>query len=200
MYAVVAPGLQGVFYQWKDVERIHALYPYAKWGKFTNETDVREFIKRNTSHHVVKQLYNYGDTLSDLYIDAKYRIGDNCLYFVFDTKRVGRLRLLAKDSIVEYRGSKIYVKVLNIKLSDMTISSHMSAIYTMLKMLGDFVDVNIELPNFSIYYALTTYAGNRSRAIQTTKTFIQQRLCKVAYTLKMKNIGDDLEETIYDGE
>ena len=173
MYAVVAPGLHGIYYNWKDVERIHALYPYAKWGKFYNEQDAQEFIKRNTNHHVVKQLYNYGDTLSDLYIDAKYKITNECLFFVFDTKRVGRVRILSEDAVVEYKGSKIYVRLSNIKLSDLTISSHMSAIYTMLHLLGDYVDVNISLPNFSVYYALTTYSGNKSRAIQTTRAYIQ---------------------------
>lgn len=201
MYAVVAPGISGVYYNWKDVERIHALYPFAKWSKCFNEQDAREFIKRNTSKHIVKQLYNYGDTLKDLYVDAKYRIGEDCLFVVLDTKRIGHLRIPREDVIIEYKGSKIFIRVPNTYLSDTTISSHMSAIHTILELVGGFIDVNIELPNFSIFYALTAYKGKRSRAITLTQEMILRRTCKVAYTLKMRNIGDYKEEDItYDGD
>ena len=116
------------------------------------------------------------------------------MYIVFDTSKVGLLRLSRDDVIVEYRGYKIYVKVENMYLSDNTISSHMSAIHTLLRLLGPYVDVNITLPNFSVFYALTSYKGKRSRAICLTQDLINQRLCKVAYTLQMRNIGDYKEE------
>lgn len=198
MYAVVAPGISGIYYDWKQVERVHALYPFAKWSKCYNEQEAREFIKRNTSKHVVKQLYNYGDTLKDLYVDAKYRIGKDCLYIVYDTSRVGLLRINRDDLIIEYKGYKIYIKVENTFLSDTTIASHMSAIHTILNIIGPYVDVNITLPNFSIFYALTSYKGKRSRSISLTQELIDRRLCKVAYTLKMKNIGDYKEEEVVD--
>ena len=193
MYAVVAPGVSGVYYNWKDVERIHALYPFAKWQKCFNERDAREFIKRNTNKHTVKQLYNYGDTLSDLYVNAKYKIGKDCLFFVLDTSRIGRLRVREDGLLVEYKGSKIYIRMPNVYLSDLTIASHMSAIHNLLELVGPLVDLNIELPNFSIFYALTAYKGNRSRAISSVQEAVQRRICKVAYTLHLRNTEENID-------
>lgn len=193
MYAVVAPGFSSVYTNWKDVERIHALYPYCKWCKCRNEKDAQEFIKRNTNNHVVKQLYNYGDTLRDLYIDAIYKIGPDCVYYVFYCQRVGNIRLHNDVALIEYKGSKIYAKIPDIYLSPDSIAGHMSAIHNMLLLLGDYVDVNITLPNFSIYYALTSYSRGNSRAITVTRDLIDRRLCNVAYTLKMRNFADNLE-------
>ena len=198
MYAVVAPGISGIYYDWKQVERVHALYPFAKWCKCYSENEAREFIKRNTNKLIVKQLYNYGDTLKDLYIDAKYKIGNDCLYIVLDTSKVGIIRLNCKDVIIEYKGYKVYIKVENTFLSDSTIASHMSAIHTLLSIVGPYVDVNIVLPNFSIYYALTSYKGKKSRAISLTQDAIKNRVCKVAYTLQMIGAGDDKEDFSYE--
>lgn len=193
MYAVVAPGFSSVYTNWKDVERIHALYPYCKWRKCSNELDAQEFIKRNTNNHIVKQLYNYGDTLRDLYIDAVYKIGKDCVYYIFYCQRVGNIRLHNDNALIEYKGSKIYVKIPNIYLSDKSIAGHMSAIHNMLQLLGEYVDVNITLPNFSVYYALTSYSRGNSRAITVTRDLIDRRLCNVAYTLRMRNYADGKE-------
>lgn len=193
MYAVVAPGFNSVYINWKDVTRAKALYPYIKWHKCKTEEEAREFIKRNSTHHVVKQLYNYGETLQDLYINAKYRIGPDCIYYVFNTKRVGRIRLDAKGVIVEYKGDEIRVKMPDIYLSDESIAGHMSAIYNMLMILGEYVDVNIEIPNYSVFYALTSYSRGSVRAISTTRNLISNRLCKVAFTMKLRNYADERE-------
>lgn len=186
MYAVVAPGLQGVYTNWKDVERISALHPYAKWCKCYTEEDAQKFIKRNINHHTVKQLYNYGDTFNNMYIDAKYRIRDSCLYIVLNTSRVGNLRIPDDNCIVAYSGSNVYIRVPEMYLSDKTIDSHMSAILCLLNIVGEFVDINIELPNFSVFYALTKYSRDSVRTIKTVQSTIKSRLCRVSFTLEMR--------------
>lgn len=190
MYAVVAPGFSGVFTNWHEIERVKALYPYCKWQKFHDEASAQEFIKRNLSNHVVKQLYNYGNTLRDLYVDAIYKIGPDCVYYVLHCQRVGRLRLNCPEALVEYKGSKIYVKVPNMYLSDESIAGHMSAIHNLLTLVGDYIDLNITLPNYSVFYALTAYNKGGSRAISVTRDLIDRRLCQVAFTLKMRTITD----------
>ena len=198
MYAVVAPGFSCVYTNWKDVERIKALYPYPKWCKCQTESEAHEFIRRNSYGKSVKQLYNYGDTFSDLFVDIKYRIGPDCVYYMLDTKRVGNLRLPTDRALVEYKGNRIYVKIPDIYLSDESIAGHMSAIYNILALIGNFVDVNIELPNYSIFYCLTAYSRGNNHSVKVTRDFINERLCKVAYTLKMRNYGDDVLEEVED--
>lgn len=186
MYAVVAPGFSCIYHNWSDVERIKALYPYPKWGKFSTEAQAQEFIKRNTCSKQLKEIYNYGNTLSTMYLDVKYRIGKDCLFYTINTKRVGTLRVSAPNALVEYRGSMIFVKVPNVKLSDESIAGHMSAIYSLLELVGEYVDVNIEIPNYSIFYCLTVYSKGNNRSVQLTRDAISKRLCEVAFTLKLK--------------
>ena len=184
IYAIVAPGYSLVTTEWNKIERVKALYPFPKWGKFRTEEAAQLFIRKNYVPRPVKMLYNYGDTFNDLYVDASYRIGKDCLYFEFDTGRVGRLKLSDPSVVVEYSGKMVYVKMPNIYLSEMSISSHMSAIYNMLMTLGPNVDVNIRVNYFAVYYAITNYNGGKLRSIDITKDCINSRLCKVAFTLE----------------
>ena len=187
MYAVVAPGFSCIYSNWKDVERVKALYPYPKWKKCKTEEEAQEFLKRNTCSKKLKELYNYGSTFQDMYIDVKYRIAPDCVYYVLDTKRLGVVRLHADNAIIEYKGTKIYIKLLNTKLSDESIAGHMSAIHNLLSIVGEFVDLNIELPNYSIFYCLTVYSKGNNRSVQLTRDAISKRLCEVAFTLKMED-------------
>ncbi len=184
IYAVVAPGYSLVTKDWGKVERVKALYPYPKWKKCVSEEEAQLFVKRNYVPRPVKMLYNYGDTFQDLYVTASYTIGKDCLYFEYDTTRVGRLKIQDESVIVEYKGSMVYVKMPNIYLSETSISSHMSAIYNLLQTLGPNVDVNIKVNYFAIYYAVSSYDGGKVRSIDVLKDFINSRLCKVAFTLE----------------
>lgn len=184
IYAVVAPGYSLVTKDWGMVERAKALYPYPKWRKCYSEVEAQLFIRKNYVPRPVRMIYNYGDTFKDLYIDASYRIGKDRLFFEFNTERVGRLKLSNPNVIVEYAGKMVYVRMPDIYLSELSISSHMSAIYNMLMTLGPNVDVNIRVNYFAVYYALTSYSGTKIRSIDVTKEYINSRLCKVAYTLE----------------
>ena len=74
-------------------------------------------------------------------------------------------------------------------MNNESLVGHISIVYNLLSILGDYVDVNIELPYFSIFYALTSYSGGKVRAIQLTKDLISTRLGAVAYSLKMENFS-----------
>ncbi len=189
MYAVVAPGFSNVYSNWKDVERIKKLYPYPKFAKFQNEEDAYKWIQRNQYGTSLSRIYNYGDTFDGLFLDAKYKIGEDCVYYVLDSSRIGNIRIHSEEALIEYKGQKIYIKYPNLKVNNESLVGHISIVYNLLSILGDYVDVNIELPYFSIFYALTSYSGGKVRAIQLTKDLISTRLGAVAYSLKMENFS-----------
>jgi len=191
MYAVVAPGFSSIYTNWSDVERIKALYPYPKWCKCSSEAEAYAWIKRNTYSRGLNSIYNYGNTLKDLYIDAKYKIGEDCIYYVLDCKRIGKIRVPSEDILVEYKGSKVYIKLPNTYVSNETVAGHMSAIHNLLILLGDYVDINIELPYYSLFYCLTVYSQGNSRPIQLVKNLIDNRLGAVALSLKMLNFSEE---------
>ena len=131
--------------------------------------------------------------LKDLYIDVKYKIAKDCIYYVLDCKRIGRLRLHVEDILVEYKASKIYVKLPNTYVSDETVAGHMSAIHNLLQFVGDYVDLNIELPYYSLFYCLTVYSKGNNRAINIVKNLLNERLGSVAYTLNFDNLIEEVE-------
>lgn len=184
IYAIVAPGYSLVTTDWNKIERVKALYPFPKWQKCRSEEEANLFVKKNYVPRPVKLMYNYGDTFKDLYINASYKIGKDCLYFEYDTSRVGMLKFRDPSMVVEVAGKMIYVKMPNIYLSENSISSHMSAIYNLLLTLGPNVDVNIRIKYFAVYYSLTSYTGTGVHAINVVCDYIKNRLCKVAFTLE----------------
>ena len=184
IYAIVAPGYSLVTTDWAQVERVRALYPYPKWKKCFSEEEANLFVKKNYVKNPVKAIRNYGDTFSELYVDAYYTIRDNSVCYVFDVSRVGQLRINSDNLIVEYGAGKIYVRLPNIVLHEESLSSHMSAIYNLLSILGDYVDVNIHVKYFSVLYALTQYGKGKVRSISVTKDLINSRVCKCAFTLE----------------
>lgn len=191
MYAVVAPGLSCTYSNWADVERIKALYPYPKWAKCKTYEEAQEWLKRNSYSHRLSRVYNYGNTFKELYIYVKYKIDKGAVHYYLDCSRIGRVRITAPDTTVRYSGTDVYVRLNNIFISDETIAGHMSAIYNLLKILGDYIDVNIELPCYAIFYCLTGYSKGNSRTIAIVKKLIDERLGAVALSLKMDKFSQE---------
>lgn len=185
-YAIVAPDFETVTNDYKVVERVKALYPYPKWKLCKTEAEAVDFVQRNRYRRRARQLYNYGTTFKDMYIDAKYIIFPNSVFYVLDTKRVGHLRIECPDALIEYHSNIINIRIDNTNLSADTIAGNMSAIHHLLSIVGDYVDLNILLPNYSVFYSLTYYNKGRNRAVSITQDAIRQRVCKVAYTLAVR--------------
>lgn len=188
MYAIVAPGISCVYTNWNDVERIKKLYPYPKWCKCRTEEEAHEWIRRNAYGHNLSAITKYGNTFSKLHVKVKYLIATDCIYYVVDCKHVGNLRIHSDDVLVEYKGSKIYIKLPNIYVSNESLAGHMSAVYNILTLLGPYLDVDIVLPYYSLFYALTVYSKGNNRYVQMVKTLISERLGEVSYSLKFENM------------
>lgn len=191
MYAVVAPGFSCVYSNWADVERVKALYPYPKWCKCYSEEEAQAWIKRNSYGKHLSRVYNYGNSFPELNIYVRYRISTDCVYYILDCRKVGNIRIHAQDALVEYKGSKIFIKLPNIKVSNETVAGHMSAIHNLLQIVGDYVDLNIELPYYSLFYCLTGYSRGNSRPITLVRQLIDRRLGAVALSLKLENFSKE---------
>ena len=160
MYAVVAPGLKGIYEDPKVIDKIMALYPYTKFRKFQTE---EEFDK----HHVVME----------------YFIRNPNVYFNYDTSKLGTLRLVKDTAIIENRTNLIKAMIPNLIVDRESISGNIIAIYNGIKLLGDFIDVEVVVPDHSIFYAIRSYTGN-NRAIARLKDYLKVRLGKVSVTLR----------------
>ena len=185
MYAVVAPGLKGVYYNYTEVERILALYPYTKFRKFRTEEECWAFINRNTTKRTFGVVNTYGDVFSNFYVTMSYFIQKDRILFSYDTSRVGYIRIEDPKLIIENGRDYINVIMNNIFLDNSTIMGHMIAIYQGVNTLGDFLDVNIIVPDHSVFYALNSYSG-KNRIILKTRNYLKERTARYAVSVRRK--------------
>ena len=183
-YAVIAPGVERVTDNWKDVERIKYLYPYPKWSKWSTTEAAEAWIKRNRYAHPIQMLKNYGDTFKEFAVHVEYKIGVHSVYYKITTSDTGTLYLPKQDenTLVEYEGNVIRIRVENYVLSNETIAGHMSALYTILAMLGPVIDVDLTIDYYCILYCLTFYSQNKNRSVALLRDTIANRLGATAYT------------------
>ena len=191
-YAIVGPGLKTVSQDWLQIKELSQIFPYCKFRKFPTEAGAWDFINLNMRTYSDLSLYKYGNTFDNLYIQLKYIIYKNKIYFTFNTEHFGNIRLIPnKKSVIEYMQKCVTVLYTNDEELDCNlISTHLRAIQRGISMLGDFVDVDIVVPNYSIYYALTLYSGDDPEISFFTQ-LLKSRLGAYSISLNNKKVIAD---------
>lgn len=184
IYAYSYPGGSGLTKDYKDIEWKLKVQPYLKYRVFYDEETAVEFLKRYKMKHKLRGISQYGNTFIDLVVNATYIIFNNCLYINFDKSNVPDVEFNISDgnSCVIERADTVSIKISNILLSNRTIVGHMIAIYYILKFAGKFLDINIEIPDRSIYYALFAYTGENENILRVQR-MIKERLGGFSVTL-----------------
>lgn len=186
MYVFVANGYKGIIESKETLDILASIYPYPKFRKVRTKVDAINFLARYNRGTVQPNFYNYGNT--DRYFGfaaINYVIDNNDLYVTIDTSKVGFIRISSKnlkDTFIDNRPTMIRIKISNICLNDNLISDHCVAITTILRLLGGYVDINIYVPDISIYLALTKYSGD-SYIIKDIQDILKSRLGGVSITI-----------------
>lgn len=184
-YAIVGPGISGVYDNWNRVNELAHLFPYCKYRKFETEDECWAFVYRfkYTKNNI--NFTKYGNTFSNLYVRMSYLMTADTMYFTYNTEHFGHIRLDdIPGALIKHMAKCITVKIpSNIELKDSTIISHLQVINRGVEILGDLIDVDIVVPDHSIYYALTAYTG-MDGDICSIRNKITNRLAGVSFTLK----------------
>lgn len=186
MYVFVANGYKGIVESKQTLDILASIYPYPKFRHVANHEAAVNFLARYNRGERQANFDNYGDTDRDYcYATIKYVIDERDLFITIDTSKVGFIRIPnknIKDTVVDNRPTMIRVRISNINLNNNLISDHCVAITTTLELLGGYVDVNIEVPDISIYLALTKYSGD-NYIIKESQEVIKTRLGGVSITI-----------------
>lgn len=183
MFAVVAPGLKGIYEDPATIDKILALYPYTKFRKFATEEECWDFLNRFENNRGVEVITNFGDTFDFQHVVMTYYIHNSNLYYNFDTKGLGTLRLSSDKAVIENRTNLVKAMLPNVIVNPNTISGHIIAIYHGIQLLGDYIDVEVVVPDHSIFYAMHSYTGD-NRAIRRLRNYTAERVGKVSVTLR----------------
>lgn len=185
MYAIIANGIQAVCKTQRELDTIIAVYPYPKFVKCHTESEAYEWIRQHSRNMNLYRYKNYGNTATLGYASMEYYIADDCIFCNIDTKLVGFLKIMTTDKDVKVMSKQdlIKVKVCNIVLEDNKIAHHAIAIRRLLKVIGIYIDVNIVVPDMSVYLAATKYKGNDYR-IKGLQKDISQRIGGISFSVK----------------
>lgn len=184
MYAVVASGLQKICKTQRELDTILALYPYPKFQVVRDEAEGREWLRRHTRILNDFAFDRYGTTARFGYARIRYSIEQGRVIYSIDTHKVGFIKVHSSANVaVDARPDTLRVVVSALSLDDNLIAHHVIAIRRILRVLGEYVDVDIVVPDFSVYLALTKYNG-KDYIIRGAQRDIQNRLGGVSITLE----------------
>lgn len=197
MYAIVANGIQTIVKTQEQLDIIISLFPYPKFQRVSTEQEGREWILRHSRIDYSKEFKNYGETAKSGYAEVDYFIEGNNIYYNVKTERLGFIRVERADGVLmDSRPELLKIKVVNVALDNLKIAHHCIAIQRLLLLLGDYVDVTFNIPDMSVYLALTRYTGNNF-VIKRTQELIRKRLGAVSFTIREgmtfnRNAFDDM--------
>lgn len=187
MYVFIANGYKGIIESKQTVDIMSAIYPYPKYRKVKDYESALKFLNKFNRADYGSDFKVYGDTDKNIgYANISYIIDKDDLYVNIDTTKVGFIRVQQdrlSDTTVDNRPTMIKIKISDIYLNDDLISDHCVAISNILELLGGYVDVNINIPDISIYLALTKYTGD-NYIINNCQEIIKNRLGGFSVTIK----------------
>lgn len=182
-YGYVGGGIKTVVTDFNVIRELQIKHPYSSFRKFYKEEKAWNWVKYRSSIKGVSKVTRYGDTFADTYVTMEYFIYGDAAYYNFRTPNIGDIFLTTSEPnvFIENRKDVIKVKISKFNASD-TILGHLSAIYQGLNVLGPYVDVEIVVPDHSIFYSLTQYTGTDSR-INRVLNLLKSRIANFSVTL-----------------
>lgn len=187
MYVAIGSGKTKILETKQELQQFQAVYPYVKWHYCLTKEEALNFIRQNQRKIYDTRVKHFGSaTPQGGFIGIEYFIDGKNLYYNLNLKSFGKTRVMPDPDngiLVDNRESLIKVKILNTRLDNMVIMHHGIAIQRILRLLGEFVDVDITVPDMSIYIAFTSYNG-RDTAIKRVQEFLKSRVGGVSFTVK----------------
>lgn len=186
MYAVVAPGLKGIYRDTKDIDEILRMYPYARFQKFAFEEQCYQWISENSTSRQLEEIRDYGTALPSCHVVMDYHIKGDFLYVNYDTKNFGRMRIALPDDDdeTELTQAPTFCAV-KVPFGVQTKPLHTSllGIVEGLDIIGDMIDVVVKVPDHSVFYALRSYTGN-DPVIRRAQAAVRERQGGTSISLK----------------
>lgn len=148
----------------------------AEAKRFFNQCN-RDFIKSG--------LNKYGRDSDIGYISIEYFIDGKNIYVNVYTKHFGFIKLSKLPNNVKQDSSYdlLKLKICNVILDDSLIAHHCVAIKNILSLFDTYINMEIILPDVSVYLACTKYKG-RNFSINNLQATLQSRMGSVFYTIK----------------
>lgn len=183
---VAPPNIGGVADNWKKIELITRAFPYPKYRKFRTHEEAVEFVKRYKGKEDRDfGLYNYGSTFKRHYVHAQYFFGEDSVYINIFNNGLGHISYEVDDHLIvkDEKADVAMFEIKHIKLNPVLVTSHALAIFYILKIVGDFLDVCIDIPSRGIFFMLNSYTGKDDKILKML-ALKENRLGEVSVNLE----------------
>lgn len=188
MYAFVSNEYKGIVYTQRQLDKLLGIFTYPEFKKVsTMEEADSYFLLKNRQQIESQHIYKYGkrEGVDSLSIRVEYFIDDNSIYANLDTSKCGFIKFgeLPDNVTQDATYDLIRLKIRNVNLDDRLIAHHCAAIQYIVRLIDPIISLEVELPDISVYLALTKYTG-KNYVIKRTQSIIQKRYSPVCYTIK----------------
>lgn len=187
MFVAIGSGKTKFCETISELKQFQSIYPYVKYHYCKTKEEGLLWLRQNQRKIYDTRVTHFGSSVPQGgYIDIEYFIDGKNIYYNLYLAHFGKTRVLPDPDngiLADNRERMIKVKVLNTILNDAVIVHHGIAIQRILRILGDYVDVNIIVPDMSIYIAFTSYSG-KDLAIRRIQEFLKRRVGGVSFTVK----------------
>lgn len=183
MFAFVSNEYSGIVYSKQQLKVLSRIYSYPIFQYCRTENECRDFIKRHP-RFAYSGNKKAGWKKSTAYIRIEYFIADETIYANLYTDHFGFVQLSLRDKRILQSATYdlIKLKIPRVNVNDESITSHCSAIVYIVSQLSPIINVQIKVPDISVYLALTEYDGRNSSIIKAKK-YLNGRIGKVALLL-----------------
>lgn len=185
MYAFVSNEYRAIIYTQRQLDFLCSVYSYPKFKKVETAKEAREFFTANDREFFTPSLKQYGKVEDIGYISVQYFIDGNNIYVNTFTEHFGFIKLSNLPSNVKQDASYdlLKIKICNVVLDDSLIAHHCIAINNILTLFDPYVNIELILPDVSIYLACTKYKG-RNFGIKNLQGTLQSRMGATFYTVE----------------
>lgn len=183
MFAFVSNEYQGVVHSKQHLKILSDIYTFPISQYCNTEEECRDFIKRHP-RKVYSNEKKHGWKKTTAYIRIEYFISDKTIYANLYTDHFGFVQLNIKNKNILQSATydMIKLKIPYVNVNDDSISSHCIAIQYILSLMSPIINVQVKVPDLSVFLALTEYTGNNS-VLNRIRSYLGNRVGKVALLL-----------------
>lgn len=191
MYAVVAPGLKGIYRKSSEIDAILKLYPYARFCKLPTEEACYRWISQNSTRRRLEEITEYGTAFHSHHILMDYIVFNDTLYINYNTKKFGNVRIVNKNITLTQTKDMCMVRE-PFTVTGTPVQIYLLALVEALDIIGDLVDVVVRVPCHAIFYAVRSYTGD-DYVIRYAQEYVKNRLGGTSITV-LPQIKYDIPE------
>ena len=188
MYAIVWNGGSKIVKTKSELDGLIRLYAYPKFQKVANELEALKWFRENERKEYPDEFIIYGTTAINSYVTLEFFFNNNNIYANLFYNHLGQFRISCSDFnnvSVSYRGDKMLIVVENVVYDKDNPAHYVIALYQLLNIIGDTVDVNVIVPDESIFLTLTGYKGT-NKIVKKYLSLLDDRMFGLSYTVKQR--------------